>query len=45
MNEKRDKETFGRVRKFLKETREKLGLSQDDVAAQCDCDQRQPEHD
>jgi transcriptional regulator with XRE-family HTH domain len=36
MNEKRDKKRLEEFGKFLKETRERLGLSQDDVAAQCD---------
>jgi transcriptional regulator with XRE-family HTH domain len=36
MNEKRDKKRFEEFGKYLKETRDKLGLSQDEVAARCD---------
>jgi transcriptional regulator with XRE-family HTH domain len=36
MNEKRDKKRLEEFGKFLKESRDKLGLSQDEVAARCD---------
>ncbi|HSZ33903.1 MAG TPA: helix-turn-helix transcriptional regulator [Puia sp.] len=36
MNEKRDKKRLEEFGKFLKDTRDNLGLSQDDVAARCD---------
>jgi len=36
MNEKRDKKRLAEFGKFVKDTREELGLSQDEVAARCD---------